>query len=598
MANGVKLLEGYVEITADGKPAAKQAADDIEQSPDADRAGKGFGKRLVGGIVGSVAVLKIGQFLGDSIGAASDLTETVNKSSTIFGSQAAAIEAYGNSAAKNIGLSKQAAMDAAAGFGNMFTQLGFTSDQAAAFSQNVVTMSADLGSFNNLPTADVADRMSAAFRGEYDSLQALIPNINAARVEQEAMAATGKTSASELTAQEKAMAVMSIVTKDGAAAMGDFAKTADSAANQQKTAAAQTEDLKASLGTSLLPVVEQILGVVTTQFLPMLQDFAKWISENESVILPLAIGLGVLAAAIWVVNVAMYANPIGLIIAGVMLLIGAIVLLVTNWDAVVAFLVDVWNGWIDWVRGVMIAFGTWWVELWAGFGAWITGVWEGFVGFVTDVWNGFISWIMSVLIAYGQFWVGVWQSIASFFSNIWNGIISFASSAINNLVSFFTGLPGQIMNALSGAATWLVSIGRDIVSGIRKGIEGAWTNLVNWFEGLFGNIIDIAKKILGIASPSKVFKYEVGYMLPAGIEEGVKLGLPSLNRTISGMVTVPDITAAGPRTFTGAATARPVDSGKHVTIEAGGAMFRIDEAEDPLGSSGRVARELRKWSNA
>jgi hypothetical protein len=31
-------------------------------------------------------------------------------------------------------------------------------------------MSADLGSFNNTPTADIADMISAAFRGEYDSL--------------------------------------------------------------------------------------------------------------------------------------------------------------------------------------------------------------------------------------------------------------------------------------------------------------------------------------------------------------------------------------------------------------------------------------------
>lgn len=589
--SGVKLLEGYVEVTAKadgaGQDAARQIGDDVEQAPDAERAGKGFGKRLVGGIVGSVAVLKIGQFIGDSITAGSDLAETVNKSATIFGTQAAAIESFGNSAAVNIGLSKAAAMEAAAGFGNMFTQLGFTSDAAAALSQSTLTMAADLGSFNNVPTADVAERISAAFRGEYDSLQALIPNINAARVEQEAMAASGKTNAAELTAQEKASAVLAIINRDGAAAMGDFAKTADSAANQQKTAAAQTEDLKAALGTSLLPVVQQILGVVTTQFLPMLQDFAKWITQNESVIMPLAIGLGILAAAVWVVNIAMYANPIGLIIAGIILLIGIIVLLVTQWDTVVAFLTTIWQGFVSWIVSVIEGFVGWWNGVWAGFGGFISDVWNGFVSWITGVWNGFISWIVGVIVGYVSFWAGVWQNVASFFTGIWQGIVSFAQGAVSNLIGFFTSIPGAIMGALQGAAAWLVGIGRDIVAGLRRGIESAWSNLVSWFSGLFGNIIDIAKRILGIASPSLRFDMEVGRQIPAGAERGVKRGIPSLNRTIRDMVQIPDVGRFGGRS--NVADTRNVGQ-RAIDVH----LKQEIHATDPILGARQAARELTR----
>ena len=58
-------------------------------------------------------------------------------------------------------------LEAASGFGDMFDQLGFTNDQATKMSRSVVQMSADLGSFNNLPTADVAERIAAGFRGEF-----------------------------------------------------------------------------------------------------------------------------------------------------------------------------------------------------------------------------------------------------------------------------------------------------------------------------------------------------------------------------------------------------------------------------------------------
>ena len=54
-------------------------------------------------------------------------------------------------------------------------------------------------------------------------------------------------------------------------------------------------------------------------------------------------------------------------------------------------------------------------------------------------------------------------------------------------------------------------LGKNLVDGFKKGIQNAWTNLKNWFKNLFGDLIGIAKKILGIASPSKVFKKIGGF---------------------------------------------------------------------------------------
>ena len=56
-----------------------------------------------------------------------------------------------------------------------------------------------------------------------------------------------------------------------------------------------------------------------------------------------------------------------------------------------------------------------------------------------------------------------------------------------------------------------MDVGKNIIDGIKDGIKNAWNNLVSWFKGLFGDLIGIAKKILGIASPSKVFKKIGGF---------------------------------------------------------------------------------------
>lgn len=264
---------------------AQRAAQETERS--SGRIGRslgGLGKAAAGAFAG----LAIGSYLTDSIDAASDLNETLNKSSTIFGAQAKAMEQWASGAAQNLGLSKAAALDSAAAFGDMFSQLGFAGDQAAKMSQSTVQLAADLGSFNNLGTDEVLDKISGAMRGEYDSLQALIPNINAARVEKEALTATGKRSAAQLTAQEKATATLAIITKDSARAQGDFAKTSDGLANSQKILQARMEDQKATIGQALLPIMQTFVQLISDYGVPALAALGKVLGIAGDVLKPLA----------------------------------------------------------------------------------------------------------------------------------------------------------------------------------------------------------------------------------------------------------------------------------------------------------------------
>lgn len=225
--------------------------------------GSDIRSELMGPLMAGVAGAGIVSFLQGAIDKASDLNETVSKSKSIFGEQQAAMQQWSQGAAQAMGLSSQKALDAATSFGDMFRQLGDSAPVAASTSQQVVQLASDLGSFNNLETGDVIDRLSASFRGEFDSLQAIIPNINAARVEQEALTATGKDSASALTQQEKAHATLAIVLKDSSRAQGDFAKTASGAANTAKRNAAAMDDLKAKVGSGLLSAYQALQGAMS-----------------------------------------------------------------------------------------------------------------------------------------------------------------------------------------------------------------------------------------------------------------------------------------------------------------------------------------------
>ena len=83
--------------------------------------------------------------------------------------------------------------------------------------------------------------------------------------------------------------------------------------------------------------------------------------------------------------------------------------------------------------------------------------------------------------------------------------------AIPSLVKTIPQIIGNIIDVFKSKSGEFSSIGRNIIDGIKRGIQNAWYNLKTWFRNLFGDLIGIAKKILGIASPSKVFKKLGGF---------------------------------------------------------------------------------------
>ncbi len=273
MIGGTRAAAVGVDVDVDSRGVGPGVQSANRELGKLGGAAKLAGAAVVAGL--AVATAAAAKFSFDAIGAASDWRETLNKSRVIFGDHGREMRKWAEGAAESAGLSKQAALEASSGFGDMFSQLGFAQGTAADMSRDVVQLAADLGSFNNLETSDVADRMSAAFRGEYDSLQALIPNINAARVEKEALASSGKKTADELTAQEKAAAVLAIMHKDGAKAAGDFARTQDGLANQSKILKADLENLKTELGEKLLPIATEFVGWLREEAIPWVKRTAE-----------------------------------------------------------------------------------------------------------------------------------------------------------------------------------------------------------------------------------------------------------------------------------------------------------------------------------
>lgn len=130
--------------------------------------------------------------------------------------------------------------------------------------------------------------------------------------------------------------------------------------------------------------------------------------------------------------------------------------------------------------------------------------------------KGLVQATMALASAGGKLVVGIIDGIKGGFKN-------------------FATLAGDLIKALSEKVTEKVNkvkeIGKNIVDGVKEGIKKAWENLKKWFEGLFDDIIGVAKKILGIASPSKVFK-QIGGFTAEGFGVGFDNAFKSVKKDV------------------------------------------------------------------
>lgn len=202
--------------------------------------------------------------------------------------------------------------------------------------------------------------------------------------------------------------------------------------------------------------------------------------------------------------------------------------------------------------------------------------------FITNAFNNVQAWVINMVNKAREMGTNFINTVVSFFTHLPGKVLQFITNAfdnvqtwvtnmvnkaremgtnfINNVVSFMQQLPGDIKqhldSAIANLATWVTdmgqkgteavqtlidnvksaasdiadkvkSIGSDIVSGVWNGLEDAKDTFVSNVKGFFSGIVDGVKDALGIHSPSKVFRDEVGRWIPPGIANGFAKALPA-----------------------------------------------------------------------
>ena len=220
-----------------------------------DRMGSRF-QKAGAGMLATAGLLGVGLYKAAQ--SASDLEQAVGGSAAVFGKASSIIDDYAKDAAQAAGLSESAFRQATTSIGGQLKALGFSTAEAAEQAVNLTQVAADLSATYGGTTAEAVAALGAAFRGEADPAERFNLRLNQTTVNAKAVELGLAASTSQVSAQAKAQATLALITEQSKDAQGQFAREADSAAGAMARFSAETENLKASVGQAVAPVLADV----------------------------------------------------------------------------------------------------------------------------------------------------------------------------------------------------------------------------------------------------------------------------------------------------------------------------------------------------
>lgn len=226
----------------------------------------------------TVMAVKIGK---DSIEAASSLNESVAKTEVIFGQASKEVLAFSKTTARALGISQREALDAASTFATFGKAAGLTGKNLTSFSTDLTKLSSDFASFFNTNPQDAIQAIGAALRGESEPIRRYGILLNDATLKAQALEMGLYKGSGALDQQARVLAAYQVILKQSSDAQGDFARTSEGLANQQRILNASWEDAKAGLGEALLPVAVRFVNYLNTTMIPIIKQIGEGFSGTD-----------------------------------------------------------------------------------------------------------------------------------------------------------------------------------------------------------------------------------------------------------------------------------------------------------------------------
>ena len=260
--------------------------------------------------------------------------------------------------------------------------------------------------------------------------------------------------------------------------------------------------------------------------------------------------------------------------------------------------VDTWNYLVTnvpiWIENVVTFFSqlpgkiwTWLVETFNKVTTWGSNMLNKARETGTNFINNIINWISQLPGKFSNWLNDTISKVASFASNLGQRASQAGQNMVNNIINAVKNLPSQ-----------MASIGKNIVEGVWNGITGMGSWLMDKVSSFFSGIVDGAKKALGIHSPSRVMRDQVGKYMAQGVGVGFENESDnvqkSMNRNLSDIVAKMQATVSMERLRAVPTGVTSINNTSHSNITNDNGVTQHITFNNPVKTPSEVARQIRK----
>lgn len=566
------------------------------------KAAGGLGKVAAAGLAAAGAAA--GAFALSAVKSASDAQQSVGATSTVFGRYADQVVARSNEAAQAYGLSANEYRESANLIGALFKNQGVGLDQLGAKTDKMVGTAADLAATFGGTTSDAVTALSAAFKGEFDSLEKYGISLKASTISAE-VAARGQDNLTGAALEAaKQQATTRLIMRQAGDALGAFGRESNTLAGQQQRLGAAWENLKAKAGTVLLPVLTRLAEFTNSRLLPAfaaagppIRRFAQVAGDRLAPILSRVAGVftGTVLPAVTrfagyvtgrvVPAVVRVATRVGGSLRPVLVAGAGVVARITDkfrqWQPTIVRVIGV----VGRVTGLVLRFGA------AVLGRVLPPVirFAGYllvnvVGAVIKV-IGVVAKIIGKVIDFGAALVRGGAKVVEFGRKV--------GDAVGRALEWFRDLPGRAVSAVGSLGSTLYNAGASLIQGLINGV----TAKIGALRDKLSSVTNLIPDWKGPAERDRVLLTPAGRLLIDGLIAGLDDRLPDLRRALGAVTeevartSLPGL-EVGPARVAGPRRLRAAGAGP------GGRTYNV-RITAPVGASpATIGRQLVRYIDA
>ena len=435
-----------------------------------------------------------------SIDSYSDIVEAIHIVQDEMGITGTTAEEAASTIEGSVNMAKSAWENWLAGLGNESADMGVLTDQlvesVVIAGENIIPRVVQIMSSIGQTVADCAPGVALYLR---DALVSVLPEAVQGPM-RDAFAGV-----------DKVVTVINGVVAQLAGPLGELGEAFSSVFGEALSGAARVlGDLAEKAGEVLVPALRDNL-------IPACTDFLKAIEP-------------------WMGPIADVADAFGNV------LIAAITIFVIALSLVIQTITDVITG----IQGLADGAGSG-VEAAIGFFSQLPGAVGGFlqsvinavIGWASSMWSQASAAGSNFLSAIGSYLSALPGNVASWLSGAISTVVGWVSQFASNATSAASQFGGRLRDGLAAIPGTLGNIGANIVQGLVSGVVSAAGRLIDAVRGAVGDAIQAAKNLLGIHSPSRVFRKIGQYTMQGaalGVDDDAGLLLQSTDNAMRGMV--------------------------------------------------------------